>query len=102
MTKLHPHLIDDRCHAMTTLTDLRTLLNRATSSIMSRHSTSSSHGANDPAIGHSMDSDIHELQNSISELLSQYRIARRDDTGRLRQSQQANEFQQKSTLSVQN
>ncbi|KAH9263602.1 hypothetical protein BASA83_012985 [Batrachochytrium salamandrivorans] len=37
---------------------------------MSRHSTSSSHGTNDPAISHSMDSDIHELQHSISELLS--------------------------------
>ncbi|KAH9246537.1 hypothetical protein BASA81_015911 [Batrachochytrium salamandrivorans] len=61
---------------------------------MSRHSTSSSHGTNDPAIGHSMDSDIHELQHSISELLSQYCITRRDDTGRLRQFQQANELQQ--------
>ncbi|KAH6573661.1 hypothetical protein BASA62_002817 [Batrachochytrium salamandrivorans] len=60
---------------MSTLTDLRALPNVALT--------------NKPLFFSFISFDI-----SVTTLLSQYRIARRDNTGRLRQSQQANELQQ--------
>ncbi|KAH9269748.1 hypothetical protein BASA83_008220 [Batrachochytrium salamandrivorans] len=66
-----------RWHAMSTLTDLRALPN-----VLGPLT-------NKPLFFSFISFDI-----SVTTLLSQYRIARRDNTGRFRQFQQANELQQ--------